>query len=136
MRMLQSSITIPPIKRGVELITHLIEPHIKIETGIVNIFLQHTSASLAINENFEKDVRLDVEDFLNSLIPDCWSGFRHTSEGCDDMSAHMKNIFIGSYLTIPIKNGKLALGTWQGIYLLEHRDYGGKRNIIITQIGE
>jgi secondary thiamine-phosphate synthase enzyme len=133
----QSQITLPKFNRGVYLITKYIEPHIGlIKTGIINIFLQHTSASLAINENYEKDVRLDVEDFLNSLIPDCWSGFRHTLEGCDDMSAHMKNIFIGSSLTIPISNGKLNLGTWQGIYLLEHRDYASNRNLIITQIGE
>jgi secondary thiamine-phosphate synthase enzyme len=98
--------------------------------------LQHTSCSLAINENYDPSVRGDIESFLNSLIPDGWRGFKHTLEGADDMPAHMKNIFIGSTLCIPIKNSSLALGTWQGIYLLEHRDYGTSRDILLTQIGE
>ena len=132
----QNSIKIPSKARGVHIITNEIAKHIKIQNGIANIFLKHTSASLALNENFDSDVPLDIEDFLNHLIPDCWQGFRHTLEGCDDMSAHMKNIFIGSSLTIPITEGKLNLGTWQGIYLLEHRDFGGSREIFVTQIGE
>ncbi len=132
----QNSIKIASKARGVHIITNQIAKNISIKNGIANIFLKHTSASLAINESFDPDVPLDVEDFLNHLIPDCWSGFRHTLEGCDDMSAHMKNIFIGSSLTIPISNGKLNLGTWQGIYLLEHRDFGGSREIFITQMGE
>ena len=132
----QNSIKIASKPRGVHIITQQIANKITIKNGIANIFLKHTSASLAINESFDPDVPLDIEDFLNHLIPDCWSGFRHTLEGCDDMSAHMKNIFIGSSLTIPITNGKLNLGTWQGVYLLEHRDFGGSREIFITQIGE
>ncbi len=133
---LQNSIKIASKPRGVHIITNEIQKAISINYGIANLFLKHTSASLAINESYDSDVRLDVEDFLNHLIPDCWSGFRHTLEGCDDMSAHMKNILIDSSLTIPITNGKLNLGTWQGVYLLEHRDYGGSREILITQIGE
>jgi secondary thiamine-phosphate synthase enzyme len=133
---LQSSIKLAPYSRGVHLITNHIEKEIKINRGIANIFLQHTSASLAINENYDPSVRVDVETFLKSLIPDGWSGFTHTLEGADDMAAHMKNIFIGSSLTIPIQNNSLALGTWQGIYFLEHRDYGGARRVLITQIGE
>ena len=133
---LQNSIKIASKPRGVHIITNEIQKAISINYGIANLFLKHTSASLAINESYDSDVRLDVEDFLNHLIPDCWSGFRHTLEGCDDMSAHMKNILIGSSLTVPITNGKLNLGTWQGVYLLEHRDYGGSREILITQIGE
>ena len=132
----QNSIKLSPKPRGVHIITDTVAQKIAIKNGIVNIFLKHTSASLAINESWDSDVRLDCEDFLNSLIPDCWSGFRHTLEGCDDMSAHMKNIFIGSSLTIPVRNGKLELGTWQGIYLLEHRDNAGSREIFLTQIGE
>jgi secondary thiamine-phosphate synthase enzyme len=132
----QSSLTLAPLPRGVHIITSEIARKITIKNGIVNLFLQHTSASLAINENYDKDVRLDIEDFLQSLIPDCWHGFRHTLEGCDDMSAHMKNIFIGSSLTIPVQNGSLALGTWQGIYLLEHRESAGSREIFLTEIGE
>ena len=133
---LQSSIKLAPYPRGVHLITSHIEKEIKISSGIANIFLKHTSASLAINENYDPSVRVDVETFLRSLIPDGWSGFTHTLEGADDMAAHMKNILIGSSLTIPIQNNSLALGTWQGIYLLEHRNYGGRREILITQIGE
>jgi len=132
----QNSLTLPPFNRGVYLITDKIDNLLTIDSGIVNIFLKHTSASLAINENYDPSVRSDIESFLSSLIPDGWSGFTHTLEGADDMPAHMKNIFIGSSLTIPIQNGKLALGTWQGIYLLEHRDYGGSRELLITEIGE
>ena len=133
---IQNSIILPPHKRGVYLITDKIEPLINIKSGIINLFLKHTSASLAINEGWDSSVRVDVETFLSSLIPDGWSGFTHTLEGADDMSAHMKNIFIGSSLTIPVVDGKLALGTWQGIYFLEHRDVGSQREILITQIGE
>jgi len=132
----QNSIKLPPYPRGVHIITEIVAKKVAIKNGLLNIFLKHTSASLAINESWDSDVRLDCEDFLNSLIPDCWSGFRHTLEGCDDMSAHMKNIFIGSSLTIPVKDGKLELGTWQGIYLLEHRDSTGSREVFLTQIGE
>jgi len=133
---IQSSIALTPFNRGVYLITSQIEKEIKINSGIANIFLKHTSASLAINENYDPSVRKDIESFLKSLIPDGWSGFTHTLEGADDMAAHMKNIFIGSSLTIPIQNSSLALGTWQGIYLLEHRNFGGSREILITQTGE
>jgi secondary thiamine-phosphate synthase enzyme len=134
----QDEIILPAMQRGVHIIDSfihpLINPHIK--KGIANIFLQHTSASLAINENADPSVRVDIESFLRNLIPDGWSGFTHILEGPDDMSAHMKNIFISSFLSIPITNGRLNLGTWQGIYLLEHREYASKRKIIITQIGE
>ncbi len=136
LKSLQSSITLPPKRRGVYLVTDKIESKIAINSGILNIFLKHTSASLAINESYDSSVRVDVESFLNSLIPDGWRGFTHTLEGDDDMSAHMKNIFVGSSLTIPIVNGKLALGTWQGVYFLEHRDFANSREILITQIGE
>ncbi len=123
--------------RGVHLITRLVVPEIRdIETGIAHLFLQHSSASLAINENYDPDVRRDVESFLRSLVPDGWSGFTHTLEGPDDMPAHMKNILIGSSLTLPVTAGELNLGTWQGIYLLEHREHGGSRRIILTLMGE
>lgn len=123
--------------RGVHLITKAIQSEIRgIETGIAHLFLQHTSASLALNENYDPDVRRDVETFLRSLIPDGWSGFRHTLEGPDDMPAHMKNILIGSSLTLPVTNGRLNLGTWQGIYLLEHREHAGSRRIVLTLMGE
>jgi secondary thiamine-phosphate synthase enzyme len=133
----QEIITLPPMPRGVHLITEAIETEIGgIETGIAHLFLQHTSASLALNENYDPDVRRDVETFLRSLVPDGWSGFRHTLEGPDDMPAHMKNILIGSSLTLPITDGRLNLGTWQGIYLLEHREHAGGRRIVLTLMGE
>ncbi len=136
----QKFFTLKAYPRGVHLITHYIENYInneiEIENGMVNLFLQHTSASLALNENFDVSVRKDVESFLEYLIPDCWKKFSHTLEGCDDMPAHMKSIMIGSSLNIPLSKGKLALGRWQGIYLLEHRDYGGERSMVMTVIGE
>ncbi len=137
MKVIKKSIHITTPKRGVYLITNEIEKEInEISDGIANIFLKHTSASLAINENYDPIVRSDIESFLQSLIPDCWEGFEHTLEGCDDMPAHMKNIFIGSSLTIPISNGRLDMGIWQGIYLLEHREQRSRREIAITLIGE
>jgi secondary thiamine-phosphate synthase enzyme len=133
----QRSIELPRMTRGVHLITHLISPAVAaVKTGIAHLFLQHSSASLALNENYDPDVRQDVESFLRTLVPDGWKGFRHTLEGRDDMPAHMKNILIGSALSIPITDGKLNLGTWQGIYLLEHREYAERRKIVITLIGE
>ncbi len=134
---IQHTLTLPSFSRGV----HIITPHIKkriegIQTGIANIFLLHTSASLAINENYDPDVRVDIETFLKDLIPDGYKLFSHTLEGEDDMPAHLKNIFIGSSVSIPIKDGNLYLGTWQGIYLLEHRNHFHKRELVITLIGE
>lgn len=123
--------------RGVHLITDEIIPYLNgIEDGIAHLFLRHTSASLAINENYDPSVRRDIETFLSSLIPDGWPHFTHTLEGEDDMPAHVKNILIGPSLTIPIHQGVPALGTWQGIYLLEHRTHTHQREVLITLIGE
>ena len=134
---IQRALTLPPLSRGAHLITHLITPHITgIEVGTAHLFLQHTSASLALNENYDPDVRRDIETFLRHSIPDGWEGFDHTLEGADDMPAHLKNILIGSSLTIPVTDSKPNLGTWQGIYLLEHREHGGSRNMIITLCGD
>ena len=134
---IQHTVTLPPMQRGVHLITRHITPHIAgITVGTAHLFLRHTSASLALNENYDPDVRHDIERSLRHLIPDGWSGFDHTLEGEDDMPAHMKNILIGSSLTLPITDGRLALGTWQGIYLLEHREHGGSREIVVTLCGE
>ena len=133
---IQKHITLPPYPRGVHIISKHIEDHISgVETGIANIFLKHTSASLALNENYDPSVRNDIESFLRTLIPDGYKGFTHTLEGADDMPAHMKNILIGSSLTIPITNGSLNLGTWQGVYLLEHRIYGESRELVLTVLG-
>ena len=137
MKVRQQRLTLPPFERGVHLITDHIVSYIHgVETGVAHLFLQHSSASLALNENYDPDVRGDTERFLRALIPDGWSGFEHVLEGVDDMPAHLKNILIGSSLTIPVTSGGLNLGTWQGIYLLEHRRHGGARNLVITLMGE
>jgi len=123
-----------PFKRGFHIITHeinnLLESY-NISVGTVNIFLQHTSASLTINENVEPSVREDMENFFNDTV-DGKSYYIHTYEGEDDMPAHIKSSLLGQSLTIPITNGKLNLGTWQGIYLGEHRDNASRRKLIIT----
>ena len=121
---------------------HIITPEIvnalpqmkEISTGMCHIFIRHTSASLCINENAAADVRLDMENFFNRLVPedDNWI---HVEEGSDDMPAHIKAAMLGSSVTVPVRDGRLALGTWQGIYFCEHRDHGGPRRMIITAWG-
>ena len=134
----QFTLTLPPLSRGMHLITEEIETHIEngISTGLAHLFLQHTSASLCINENVDPTVRSDTETFLNDLVPESYPKFRHTYEGSDDMPAHLKNMILGTSLTIPVTHGKLNLGIWQGIYLFEHRDHAGSRTILITLQGE
>jgi len=105
-------------------------------TGILQVFIQHTSASLTINENADPTVRNDFETYFNKVAPENDPDYQHDDEGSDDMPAHLKAAMLGSSVTIPIHNGKLALGTWQGIYLCEHRNYGGKRSLVITAWGE
>ena len=126
--------------RGFHLVTAEITsqlPELKeIEIGLAHIFLQHTSASLAINENADADVRGDLENYFSRLAPENQPYYQHTTEGSDDMPAHIKTIILGSSLTVPIKNGQLALGIWQGIYLCEHRNHAGKRNIVVTLHGK
>jgi secondary thiamine-phosphate synthase enzyme len=104
--------------------------------GLAHFFIQHTSASLAINENADPSVRHDMEAFFNHSVPENEPYYMHTLEGSDDMPAHLKSVIIGTDLTIPIAKGRLLLGTWQGIYLCEHRDYGGQRHLIVTLTGE
>jgi len=134
---IRHTLTLPPMPRGVHLISRYIAPYVgNITVGTAHLFLQHTSASLALNENYDPDVRQDIERFLRTLVPDGWKGFEHTLEGPDDMPAHLKNILIGSSLTLPVSEGRLDLGTWQGIYLLEHRKHGGSRKIVITLCGD
>ncbi|MDI9818141.1 MULTISPECIES: secondary thiamine-phosphate synthase enzyme YjbQ [unclassified Legionella] len=106
-----------------------------IHTGLVHLFLQHTSASLAISENACRDVRQDLETYFSKTIPDDRNLYTHTLEGEDDMPAHIKNVLIGASLTIPVQEGKLALGQWQGIYLCEHRNQASARRIVITAHG-
>ena len=135
----QTTVTISGKDRGCHLITRQIERALGDldlpDAGLANLFLQHTSASLTINENASPEVREDMESILNHLVPDGEPYFRHTFEGRDDMPAHAKSSFIGASLTIPIQDGRLALGTWQGIYLCEHRDRSHRRSIVITVLG-
>ena len=142
MRMLwyQQEIRLPAFPRGVHLVTrHVLAelPQLKeIRVGMAHLFLLHTSASLAINENADPDVRQDVEAHMNRMVPENATYYRHTTEGTDDMPAHIKAMLFGSGLTIPIGEGRLRLGTWQGIYLCEHRDHGGPRRLVVTLFGE
>jgi secondary thiamine-phosphate synthase enzyme len=103
--------------------------------GLLHLFLQHTSASLTINENASPEVRVDLESLSNILAPEDFP-YRHSLEGPDDMPAHVKSSLFGASLVIPVRSGRLALGTWQGIYLCEHRDQGGRRNVVATLQGE
>lgn len=139
MKTFQKQITLPEYPRGFHIITELIEnqiPELKeISTGIASIFIQHTSASLCLNENADPTVRKDFESHFNTMVPENAPYYQHTQEGSDDMPAHIKAAMIGFNLTLPITNGRFNLGIWQGIYLCEHRNYGGKRNLIITLIG-
>ncbi|MDG3084716.1 secondary thiamine-phosphate synthase enzyme YjbQ [Vibrio hannami] len=136
----QKLITLKSRKRGFHLITDEVErqlPEIhNLSVGLVHIFIQHTSASLTINENADPTVRSDLERHFNHSVPERAPYYQHTYEGDDDMPAHIKASTLGNSVTIPITNGRLALGTWQGIYLGEHRDYGGSRNIVVTIQGE
>jgi len=140
MEIFQKEITLEQKPRGFNLITREILskiPEIKnFSSGTVNIFLQHTSASLTINENADPTVRQDMETHFNKLVPESETGYQHTFEGPDDMTSHIKSSMLGVSLTIPLTNGGLNLGTWQGIYLCEHRNRGGRRRIVITVTGE
>ena len=138
MRLYQQSIRLPAKRRGFHIITDEIEKIVAssgIQTGLANIFLKHTSASLSINENADPSVREDFESFFSDIADDK-PYYIHTYEGRDDMPAHLKNAMLGTSLSIPVTNGRLNLGTWQGIYLGEHREYAGGREIVITIQGE
>jgi secondary thiamine-phosphate synthase enzyme len=137
---MQKQIILQGRKRGFHLVTEEILGQLddlkQFEIGLAHFFIQHTSASLAINENADPSVRVDMEAFFNRAIPENEPYYTHILEGADDMPAHIKAVTMGSEITIPINNGKIILGVWQGIYLGEHRDYGGKRKIIATLNGE
>ena len=130
----QLEITLPPYRRGYHLITDQIVRQLpKLPgKGLLNILIQHTSAGISLNENADPSVRVDFETFMNKLVPENFPGFVHTLEGADDMPAHLKSSLIGASLTIPITDHELNLGTWQGIYLCEFRNAGGRRRLIIT----
>ena len=132
----QKEIILPPFPRGFHLITNYIKKELPQMTGVVNVFIKHTSASLTINENADSTVRVDFETHFNIMVPETANHFLHTLEGSDDMTSHIKSSLLGSSVDIPIKNGCLLLGTWQGIYLCEHRNLGGARQIVITVNGD
>jgi len=135
----QKTIQISPRSRGFHLITREIEQSIDLSEcniGLLHIFIQHSSASLTINENADPTVRTDFESHFNVMVPEDAPYYIHTYEGPDDMPAHLKSSILGSSVSIPVKNGRLMLGTWQGIYLCEHRDYAGSRSLVLTLNGE
>ena len=140
MKIHQQSITLLQRQRGFHLITREVVNSLpwlhEIKTGVCQVFIQHTSASLTINENADAAVRKDFEIFFNKAVPENDKDYRHDTEGSDDMPAHLKAALLGSSVVIPVPHGRLALGTWQGIYLCEHRNHGRPRNIVITAWGE
>ncbi len=140
MQVEQITFSLKPYARGFHLITEVINKKIaeleKISTGIAHIFIHHTSAGLTINENADPTVRGDFERHFNKMIPENATYYQHTAEGPDDMPAHIKASLLGSSVSIPIAKGKLLTGTWQGIYLCEHRDNGGSRKLTVTLMGK
>jgi len=140
MNFYQSQLNLKPYSRGFHLITDTVLnsiPEINtIKIGMLQVFIRHTSASLTINENADSTVRIDFESHFNKMIPEKMPYYKHDYEGDDDMPAHLKNAVLGSSIQIPITNGKLNMGIWQGIYLCEHRNYGGSRSLVITAFGK
>ncbi len=140
MKIFQQTLKLKEKKRGFHIITAEIVESLslirEIKTGICQVFIQHTSASLTINEDAAPAVRKDFETFFDKAVPENNSSYVHDVEGPDDMPAHLKASLLGSSVMIPVRNGKLALGQWQGIYLCEHRNQGGERSLIVTVFGE
>ncbi|MHC2993377.1 hypothetical protein OB13_18020 [Pontibacter sp. HJ8] len=136
----QKEIRLPAVKRGFHLITDLLTAQLpeleEYKVGLAHIFIKHTSASLTINEDADPTVRQDFESHFNHMVPENASYYRHTQEGSDDMPAHLKAVLLGSAVTIPISNGNFNLGTWQGVYLCEHRNQASKRTVVVTLQGE
>ena len=137
---IQTDVTLSPKERGIHLVTDEILEAVpelgSFEVGLLHVFLQHTSASLTINENASPAVRGDLERHMNEMVPENQPYYEHTLEGSDDMPAHIKASLLDTSLTIPIRDGRPALGTWQGIYLNEHRNRGGARTVVVTAYGE
>jgi secondary thiamine-phosphate synthase enzyme len=137
---LQRSIELRARPRGFHLVTDEVLAALpelaSVRVGLANLFILHTSASLTLNENASPDVRRDFETWFSDAVPDGWPSFRHTLEGPDDMPAHVKASLLGPSLTVPVRDGRFALGTWQGVYLCEHRDRGGPRGVVATVWGE
>lgn len=139
MTCIQKSITLEPKARGFHLVTSEIEEKFteleSIRYGVAHIFIKHTSAGLTINENADPSVRRDFENHFNRMVPEDTSLYEHTLEGSDDMTSHIKSSLLGHSVTVPVTQGRFNLGTWQGIYLCEHRNQGGSRKIVITVTG-
>lgn len=140
MHFFQKEIHLPAFPRGFHLITHVVEkefPDIKkIDMGFLQVFIKHTSASLSINENADPTVRKDFESHFNKMVPERAPYYLHDYEGDDDMPAHIKSSLLGAHVMIPITQGVLNLGAWQGIYLCEHRNSGGSRKLVLTAFGQ
>ena len=137
---LQREITLRPRPRGFHLVTREVLEALPelddVPAGLLHLFIRHTSASLTLNENASPDVRDDFESYFDAAVPEDAPYWTHTAEGPDDMPAHIKASVLGPSLSLPVSSGRLALGTWQGIYLCEHRDHGGARNVLATLHGE
>ena len=137
---LQRTVRLPARSRGFHLVTDEVREALpelaEVSVGLLHLLIQHTSASLALNENAAPEVRRDFESWFNRAVPEGAPYWTHTLEGDDDMPAHIKAALLGPSLTLPIREGRLALGTWQGIYLCEHRDHGGPRSLVATVWGE
>ena len=136
----QHTLRLPALPRGFHLVTREVEESVpelsRVRVGVAHVFIRHTSASLTLNENASRDVLRDFAAWFDRAVPDGASYWTHTLEGDDDMPAHVKSSLLDSSLTIPVSNGSFALGTWQGIYLCEHRDHGGSRSLTVTVWGE
>ena len=139
MKIIQHELMLPPVRRGFHLITSAIEKAVpelrEINTGFLQVFIQHTSAALTINENADPTVRADFESHFNQAVPENAPYYQHDTEGSDDMPVHIKSSLLGCSVLIPVTRGRLNLGTWQGIYLCEHRDHGGSRKLVLTLTG-
>ena len=139
MKFFQKEIKLKARSRGFHLITEEVESQLQelkeINSGILNVFIKHTSAGITINENADPTVRKDFESHFNEMVPENMSYYKHTLEGSDDMPAHIKASLLGNSLQIPVTNGKLNMGTWQGIYLAEHRNNGGSRKLVLSLYG-
>ncbi|MCR9173616.1 MAG: secondary thiamine-phosphate synthase enzyme YjbQ [bacterium] len=130
---MQTTLSLPPYPRGFHIITELVEDALELpNSGVLHVFIKHTSAGLTINENADPTVLQDFESSFNHIVKENEPFYKHTFEGPDDMPAHIKSSMVGSSVTVPITNGRLQLGTWQGIYLCEFRNHGGSRKLVLT----
>jgi secondary thiamine-phosphate synthase enzyme len=139
MKIFQKEISLQPYRRGFHLVTNELIKDFnelkEIRAGMLHIFIKHTSAGLTLNENADPTVRSDFESHFNKMVPENMPYYKHDYEGSDDMPAHIKSSLLGSSVTVPITTGRINVGTWQGIYLCEHRNYGGSRRLVLTAYG-